>query len=147
MAKVIAAVFAMIVFLLFCVLIATGLTWGILIIVNEGVRTMSKRPDYLTLCSIAAQKAGTSYGKYMAIHTDTTRQFRPMRRTWKPRRAFPKSAPSAGRNSRRARSSRKSIAVWSARKPTPREPLKGDTAIEKIRNWRYMNSGRTGSQI
>lgn len=23
--------------------------------------------DYLTLCSIAAQKAGTSYGKYMAM--------------------------------------------------------------------------------
>ena len=90
---------------------------------------MSKKPDYLTLCSIAAQKAGTSYGKYMA--TDTTRQFRPMWRTWKPRRAFLKSAHSAGRNLRRARSSRKFIAVWSARKPTPREPLKGDTAIEK----------------
>lgn len=29
---------------------------------------MSKEPDYLTLCSIAAQKAGTSYGKYMAMH-------------------------------------------------------------------------------
>jgi hypothetical protein len=29
---------------------------------------MSKKPDYLTLCSIAAQKAGTSYGKYMAGH-------------------------------------------------------------------------------
>lgn len=24
--------------------------------------------DYLTLCSIAAQKAGTSYGKYMAMN-------------------------------------------------------------------------------
>ena len=34
---------------------------------NKGVRTMSKKPDYLTLCSIAAQKAGTSYGKYMAM--------------------------------------------------------------------------------
>lgn len=32
MAKVIAAVFAMIVFLLLCVLIAKGLVWGILII-------------------------------------------------------------------------------------------------------------------
>lgn len=32
MAKVIAAVFAMIVFLLLCVLIATGMVWGILII-------------------------------------------------------------------------------------------------------------------
>ena len=32
MAKVIAAVFAMIVFLLLCVLIATGVAWGILII-------------------------------------------------------------------------------------------------------------------
>lgn len=91
---------------------------------------MSKKPGYLTLCSIAAQKAGTSYGKYMAI-TDTTRRFRPMWRTWKPHRAFPKSAPSAGRSSRRARSSRKSIAVWSARKPTPREPLKGDTVPGK----------------
>ena len=30
---------------------------------------MSKKPDYLTLCSIAAQKAGTSYGKYMAMQT------------------------------------------------------------------------------
>ena len=29
---------------------------------------MSKKPDYITLCSIAAQKAGTSYGKYMAMH-------------------------------------------------------------------------------
>ena len=29
---------------------------------------MSKKLDYLTLCSIAAQKAGTSYGKYMAMH-------------------------------------------------------------------------------
>ncbi len=38
---------------------------------------MSKKPDYLTLCSIAAQKAGTSYGKYMAS-TDTTRRFRTM---------------------------------------------------------------------
>lgn len=34
MAKVIAAVFAMIVFLLLCVLIATGMVWGILIIVK-----------------------------------------------------------------------------------------------------------------
>ena len=108
---------------------------------------MSKKTDYLTLCSIAAQKAGTSYGKYMAMHADTTRRFRPMWRTRKPRRAFLKSAHSAGRNLRRARSSRKSIAAWSARKPTRREPLKGDTAIEKIRNWRYMNNGRTGFQI
>ena len=108
---------------------------------------MSKKPDYLTLCSIAAQKAGTSYGKYMAMHGDTTRRFRPIQRAWKPRRAFLKSAPSAGRNSRRARSSRKSIAARSVRKPTPREPLKGDTAIEKIRNWRYVNNGRTGFQI
>ena len=29
---------------------------------------MSKKPGYLTLCSIAAQKAGMSYGKYMAMH-------------------------------------------------------------------------------
>lgn len=107
---------------------------------------MSNKPDYLTLCSIAAQKAGASYGKYMAI-TDTTRQFRPMWRTWKPHRAFPKSAHSVGRNSRRARSGRKSIAVWSVRKPTLREPLKGDTVTEKIRNWRYMDNGRTGFQI
>ena len=28
----------------------------------------SKKPDYLTLCSIAAQEAGMSYGKYMALH-------------------------------------------------------------------------------
>ena len=101
---------------------------------------MSKKPDYLTLCSIAAQKAGTSYGK----STDTIRRFIPLTRPWKPHRALLKSAPSAGRNSRRARSSRKSIAAWSAKKPTPREPHKGDTAIEKIRNWRYMNNGRTG---
>lgn len=102
---------------------------------------MSKKPDYLTLCSIAAQKAGTSYGKYMAMH-DTTRQFRPMWRTWKPRRALLRSAPSAGRNSRRARSSRKSIAVWNARKPTPREPLKGDTATGKRRLTRDKEMGR-----
>ena len=49
------------------------------------------------------------------------------------REAAVKIAPSAGRNSRRARSSRKSIAVWSARKPTPREPLKGDTVTGKRR--------------
>ena len=103
---------------------------------------MSKKPDYLTLCSIAAQKAGTSYGKYMAMCTDTTRQFRPMLRTWKPRRALLRSAPSAGRNSRRARSSRKSIAAWSARKPTPREPLKGDTATKKRRLTRDKEMGR-----
>lgn len=103
---------------------------------------MSKRPDYLTLCSIAAQKAGTSYGKYMAMRTDTTRQFRPMWRTWKPSRAFLKSAPSAGRNSRRARSSRKSIAAWSARKPTLREPLKGDTVTGKRRLTRDKEMGR-----
>lgn len=102
---------------------------------------MSKRPDYLTLCSMAAQKAGMSYGKYMAM-TDTTRQFRPMWRTWKPRRAFPKSAHSAGRNSRRARSSRKSIAVGSARKPTPREPLKGGTVTGKRRLTRDKEMGR-----
>ena len=76
---------------------------------DKGVRTMSKKPDYITLCSIAAQKAGTSYGKYMAMHG--YRQFRPMWRTWKPLRAFLKSAPNAGRNSRREKSSRKSIAA------------------------------------
>lgn len=35
MVKVITAVFAVIVFLLFCVLIATGLAWGILIIAEK----------------------------------------------------------------------------------------------------------------
>ena len=35
MAKVIVAVFAVIVFLFFCVLIATGMVWGILTIVKE----------------------------------------------------------------------------------------------------------------
>lgn len=107
---------------------------------------MSKKPDYLTLCSIAAQKAGMSCGKYMAMHgyhppiqTDVEDVEAPQ--------AFPKSAHSAGRNLRRAKSNRKSIAVLSARKPTPREPLKGDTAIEKIRNWRYMDNGRTGFQV
>ena len=28
----------------------------------------SKKPDYLTMCSIAAQEDGMSYGKYMAMH-------------------------------------------------------------------------------
>ena len=37
MAEVIATVFAVIVFLLFCVLVATGLAWGILIIVKEAI--------------------------------------------------------------------------------------------------------------
>ena len=32
---------------------------------------MSKKPDYLTMCSIAAQEAGMSYGKYMAMHGTT----------------------------------------------------------------------------
>jgi hypothetical protein len=42
MAEVIAAVFAVIVFLLFCVLIATGLTWGILIIVRAVIELWRK---------------------------------------------------------------------------------------------------------
>lgn len=42
MAKVIAAVFAVIVFLLFCVLIATGLVWGILTIVKETIKLWRK---------------------------------------------------------------------------------------------------------
>lgn len=29
---------------------------------------MSRKLDYLALCSIAAQKAGMSYGKYMVMH-------------------------------------------------------------------------------
>lgn len=90
---------------------------------------------------------GKIHSKTIHKCTDTTRQFRLMWRTWKPNGAFPKFAHSVGRNSRRGKSSRKSIAVWSARKPTLREPLKGDTAIEKIRNWRYKNNGRTGFQI
>ena len=102
---------------------------------------MSKKPDYLILCSIAAQKAGASYGKYMAM-TDTTHRFRPMWRTWKPLRAFPKSAPSAGRNSRRARSGRKSIAAGNARKPTLREQLKGGTVTGKRRLTRDKEMGR-----
>lgn len=32
------------------------------------MKNISNKPDYLTMCSIAAQKAGTSYGKYMAMH-------------------------------------------------------------------------------
>lgn len=35
-----------------------------------------------------------------------------------------------------------SDAVWSARKPTPREPPKGDTAIEKRRLTRDKEMGR-----
>mgnify|MGYP000842226065 FL=1 len=42
MARVIAAVFAVIVFLLFCVLIATGLVWGILTIVKEVIELLRK---------------------------------------------------------------------------------------------------------
>lgn len=42
MAKVIAAVFALIVFLLFCVLIAKGLVWGILAIVMEVIELWRK---------------------------------------------------------------------------------------------------------
>lgn len=38
MVKVIATVFAVIVFLLFCVLIATGMVWGILIIAKEVIK-------------------------------------------------------------------------------------------------------------
>lgn len=38
--------------------------------IPDGVRCLkkSKKPDYLTMCSIAAQEAGMSYGKYMAMH-------------------------------------------------------------------------------
>ena len=42
MAKVIATVFAVIVFLLFCVLIATGLVWGILMIAEEAIELWRK---------------------------------------------------------------------------------------------------------
>lgn len=42
MVKVIATVFAVIVFLLFCVLIATGLVWGILTIVKEVIELWRK---------------------------------------------------------------------------------------------------------
>ena len=45
MAKVIAAVFAVIVFLLFCVLIATVLVWGILIIAEEVIELLRKIKD------------------------------------------------------------------------------------------------------
>ena len=34
----------------------------------EEIMKKNKEPDYLTLCSIAAQEAGMSYGKYMAMH-------------------------------------------------------------------------------
>lgn len=102
---------------------------------------MSKKPDYLTMCSIAAQKAGTSYGKYMAMHGYHPPIQADVEDVEAPQ-AFPKSAHSAGRNSRRARSSRKSIAVWSVRKPTPREPLKGDTVTGKRRLTRDKEMGR-----
>lgn len=42
MAEVIATVFAVIVFLLFCVLIATGLVWGILMIAEEVIELWRK---------------------------------------------------------------------------------------------------------
>lgn len=42
MAKVIAAVFAVIVFLLFCVLIATWVVWGILIIARVVIELWRK---------------------------------------------------------------------------------------------------------
>ena len=42
MAEVIATVFAVIVFLLFCVLIATVLVWGILIIAEEVIELLRK---------------------------------------------------------------------------------------------------------
>lgn len=42
MAEVIATVFAVIVFLLFCVLIATGLVWGILTIAEEVIELWRK---------------------------------------------------------------------------------------------------------
>ena len=90
---------------------------------------MSKQPDYLTLCSIAAQKAGTSYGKYMAMHGCHPPIQADVEDVEAPQ-GISKSAHSAERNSRRARSSRKFIAVWRARKPTLREPLKGDTVTK-----------------
>ena len=91
---------------------------------------MSKKPDYLTLCSIAAQKAGTSYGKYMEMHGYRPPIQADVEDVEAPH-GISKISPSAGRNSRRERSGRKSIAVWNARKPTPREPLKGDTVTGK----------------
>ena len=106
----------------------------------ERMGIMSRKPDYLTLCPQAHRPGRAMASTWQC--TDTTHRFRPMRRTWKPRMAFLKSAHSAGRNSRRARSSRKSIAVWSARKPTPREPLKGDTVTGKRRLTRDKEMGR-----
>lgn len=107
----------------------------------------SKKPDYLTLCSIAAQEAGMSYGKYMAMHGDTTRRFRVMWRTWKPHRALPKYAPTVEKCFTTVRLSGKSIAALIASGHSATDEPPSDTVTGKIRNWRYMNNGRTGFQI
>lgn len=107
---------------------------------------MSKKPDYLTMCSIAAQKAGTSYGKYMAMH-GTTRRLKAIERTWKPHRALPKYAPTVGKCFTTLQLSGKSIAAMNASGHSATDEPPSDTGTGKIRNWRYMNNGRTGFQI
>lgn len=102
--------------------------------------------DYLTLCSVAAQEAGMSYGKYMAMH-DTTRRLKATERTWKPHRALRKYVPTVEKCFTTVRPSGKSIAALIASGHSATDKPPSDTGTEKIRNWRYMNNGRTGFQI
>lgn len=93
--------------------------------------------DYLTLCSIAAQKAGTSYGKY----TDTTRQLKAIERTWKPNRAFPKYAPTVEKCFTTVRPSGKSIAVLIASGHSATDKPPSDTGTGKRRKERRQAMG------
>ena len=96
--------------------------------------------DYLTLCSIAAQKAGTSYGKYMAM-TDTTRQLKAIERMWKPHRAFPKYAPTVEKCFTTVRPSGKSIAAMNASGHSATDEPPSDTGTGKRRKERRRAIG------
>lgn len=92
--------------------------------------------DYLTLCSVAAQEAGMSYGKYMAMHTDTTRRFRAIGRMWKPHRALQKSAQTVEKRFTTVRLSGKFIAVLIASGHSATDKPPSDTGTGKRRKER-----------
>lgn len=111
----------------------------------------NKELDYLALCSIAAQEAGTSYGKYMAMHGYHP-PIKSDREDVEAPQGTPKICPNCGKmfydsTTKRKRPSGKSIAAMNASGHSATDEPPSDTGTGKIRNWRYMNNGRTGFQI
>lgn len=97
--------------------------------------------DYLTLCSIAAQEAGMSYGKYMAMHMDTTRRLKAIERTWKLHRVLQKYVQTAGKCFTTIRLSGKSIAALIASGHSATDKPPSDTGTGKRRNGRRQAMG------